>query len=46
MAAFNNTSNSCSGNTGTTHRGLDIFCINDVSDFVGKDDISFSGDLK
>jgi len=45
MAAFSSTSSSCSGNTGTTQRGLDIFCVRERSLAVGNDAISFSGDL-
>jgi len=45
MAAFSSTSSSCSGNTGTTQRGLDIFCVRERSFAVGNDAISFSGDL-
>ena len=46
MAALSNTSNSCSGSTGTTHLGFEIFCVSERSFSVGNDDINFSGDLK
>jgi len=45
MAAFRSTSSSCSGSTGTTQRGLDIFWVSNLSFVVGNEDISFSGGL-
>lgn len=46
MAALRSTSSSCSGSTGTTQRGLDIFWVSDLSFVVGNEDISFSGGLQ